>query len=153
MVCLNLPKIGGRTLCAALLSFALFQSSTLAKASPPPDTIGIFDLKAIRSVPLDVETLSKTKQGDVNIEEIRFTSTPGVRVYAVITYKDGAKGAPGFEIVERFRVKPLIGEAERGFFGFAVSPPTGNTDPKRMDSVGGPIYRQPFSILDQFLED
>ena len=118
-----------------------------------PDQIGMFDLKAIRSVPLDVETLAKTKQGDVNIEEIRYTSLPGVRIYAILTYKDGAKSVPGDMVVERFRVKPLISEAENGFFGVAVAPPTGNVDPAKKDSVGGPKYKQPFSINEQFLED
>src|SRR5471030_887644 len=73
-----------------------------------PDKIGIFDLKAIRSVPLDPETLSKTKQGDVNIEQVRFTSLPGVRIYAILTYKDGAHGAAGYVKVERFGAQPLL---------------------------------------------
>ncbi len=138
--------------CAVLAAIAMVSSATSLK-SQTPDTIGIFDLKAIRSVPLDVETISKTKQGDVNIEEIRYTSLPGVRIYAILTYKDGAKAAPGDVVVERFRVKPLIAEATNGFFGVAVAPPTGNTDPTKKDSVGGPKYKQPFSINEQFTED
>ncbi len=57
-----------------------------------PDKIGIFDLKAIRSVPLNPEILAKTKQGDVVIEQVRFTSLPGVRIYAILTYREGARG-------------------------------------------------------------
>lgn len=117
------------------------------------DSIGIFDLKAIRSVPLDPEVLQKTKQGDINIEQIRFTSLPGIRIYAILTYKDGAKSVPGYFVVERFTTKPLIEAAKNGFFGIEVAPPTGNTDPKKMESVGGPAYHEPFSINDQFTPD
>jgi len=149
---MNLKEIVRGSFCAlALAAVALVSASATPKQGP--DSIGIFDLKAIRSVPLDVEVLSKTKQGDVNIEEIRFTSLPGVRIYAILTYKDNAKAAPGYFVVERFRVKPLVAEAANGFFGIAVAPPTGNTDPAKKDSVGGPKYHQPFSINEQFTED
>jgi hypothetical protein len=125
----------------------------ISHGTQSPDTIGIFDLKAIRAVPIDPEILSKTKEGDINIEQIRFTAVPGVRMVATITYKDGAKGAPGYAFVELFKVKPLIAEAKSGFVGIVVEPPTGNTDPKKLESVGGPVYPQPFDFNSQFIED
>ena len=125
----------------------------IAWSDRSPDTIGIFDLRAIRTVPLDPEILSKTKEGDINIEQIRFTAVPGVRMVATITYKEGAKGAPGYAFVELFKVKPLVAEAKSGFVGIVVEPPTGNTDPKKLESVGGPVYPQPFDFNSQFLED
>ncbi|MDR3689823.1 MAG: hypothetical protein P4L46_10625 [Fimbriimonas sp.] len=139
-------------ICLTVASLAVC-SFAAGSGSQSLDQIGMFDLKAIRQVPLDVETLSKTKQGDVTIEEVRYTSLPGVRIYAILTYKESLKAAPGYMVVERFRVKPLVAEAKNGFFGIAVAPPTGNTDPTKHDSVGGPKYKQPFSINQQFLED
>ncbi len=139
--------------CLFLAVSAILSACAATPGATVQERIGIFDLKEIRSVPLDVEILSKSRQGDVNIEEIRYTSLPGVRIYAILTYKDGAKSVPGDVVVERFRVKPLISEATNGFFGVAVAPPTGNTDPTKKDSVGGPKYKQPFSINEQFTED
>ena len=122
-------------------------------ATQTSDNVGMFDLKAIRAVPIDPEILSKTKDGDINIEHIRFTAVPGVRMVATITYKDGAKGAPGYAFVELFKVKPLVAEAKSGFVGIVVEPPTGNSDPTKLESVGGPVYVQPFDFNSQFLED
>jgi hypothetical protein len=124
-----------------------------AWAGQAPQAIGIFDLKAIRAAPLDPEVLSKTKQGDVTIEQVRFTTLPGVRVLATLTYKDGAKAAPGYGFVELFPVKPLVAEADAGFVGFVIAPPTGNKDPKKMESVGGPVYRSPLDFNAQFIPD
>src|SRR5476651_125550 len=130
-----------------MIGLALIAASAIGATTPQNDaTIGIFDLKAIHSAPLDPEVLSKTKQGDVTIEQVRFTTLPGVRVLATLTYKDGAKGAPGYEFVENFPIKPLVAEAEAGFVGFVISPPTGNKDPKKMESVGGPVYPAPFNF-------
>ena len=126
----------------------------LSVAKQAPDKIGIFDLKAIHSVPLDPEILSKTKQGDVNIEQVRFTSLPGVRIYAILTYRDNAKNAPGYVKVERFGAVPLLEQGRNGFFGMSVEAPTGNTDPKRMESVGGPkLVPGTFSIADAYTDD
>ncbi len=118
-----------------------------------PDVIGMFDLKEIRSVPLDPEVLSRTKQGDVTVEQVRFTAAAGVKMVATLTYKDGAKAAPGYAFLELFKVKPLVAEAQAGFVGVVLDPPTGNTDPKKAESLGGPIYPQPFDFNSQFLED
>ncbi len=119
-----------------------------------PERIGIFDLKAIRSVPLNPEILAKTRQGDVVIEQVRFTSLPGVRIYAILTYREGARGLGGITRVERFGAKPLVQEAQNNFFGMMVEPPTGNMDPKRMESVGGPkLVPGQFSINDSYTDD
>lgn len=132
----------------ALIGFAS------ADSRQAPDKIGIFDLKAIRSVPLDPEILSKTKQGDVNIEQVRFTSVPGVRIYAILTYRDNAHGLAGYVKVERFGAQPLIEQGKNGFLGMSVMAPTGNSDPKRMESVGGPkLVPGTFSILDAYTDD
>jgi len=116
--------------------------------------IGIFDLDAIHAVPLNPEVLRKTKQGDVNIEEVRFTSLPGVRIYAILTYKDGAHAAAGYCKVERFGAKPMMLEASHNFFCMTVEPPTGNTDAKKMESVGGPkLTPGTFSIDDAYTDN
>ncbi len=140
----------------AVLSVAVagLVSAAFATTKQGPDKIGIFDLKAIRSVPLDPEVLAKTKQGDVNIEQVRFTSLPGVRIYAILTYKDNAKGLAGYVKVERFGAIPLMEQGRNGFLGMSVMAPTGNTDPKRMESVGGPkLVPGTFSIADAYTDD
>lgn len=145
-----------RGACAGLkstLPVVVLSASMVAHSQQSSATIGIFDLKAIHAVPLDPEVLGKAKDGDVNIERVRFTVLPGVRMMATITYKDGAKGAPGYQFVENFPVNPLIAEAKAGFFGFVITPPTGNKDPKKMESVGGPVYGYPFNFNAQFLPD
>lgn len=140
----------------AILSVAVLGLSTIAHAGQyqGPDKIGIFDLKAIHAVPLDPEILAKTKVGDVNIEQVRFTSVPGVRIYAILTYKDNAKGLAGYVKVERFGCVPLLEQGKNGFLGMSVEAPTGNTDPKRMESVGGPkLVPGTFSIADAYTDD
>jgi len=139
----------------AILSVGVVaMSAAFAGAKQGPDKIGIFDLKAIRSVPLDPEVLAKTKNGDVNIEQVRFTSLPGVRIYAILTYKDNAKGLAGYVKVERFGATPLLEQGRNGFLGMSVMAPTGNTDPKRMESVGGPkLVPGTFSIADAYTDD
>jgi hypothetical protein len=138
---------------SALLYFAISLIGPIVAAGQPQTIIGIFDLKAIHATPLDAEILSKTKQGDVTIEKVRFTTLPGVKVVATLTYKDGAKAAPGYEFVELFPVKPLVAEADSGFCGFVIAPPTGNKDPKKAESVGGPVYSVPFNFNAQFRPD
>ena len=115
--------------------------------------IGMFDLKDIHALPLDPEVISKTKQGDITIEKVRFAVLPGVKMVGTLTYKDGAKAMPGYAFVELFKVDPLVAEARGGFVGILVEPPTGNTDPKIPESVGGPVYHKPFDFNSQFLED
>jgi hypothetical protein len=125
-----------------------------ACAGQLPDKIGIFDLKALHAVPLDPEVLSKTKKDDTVIEQVRFTSLPGVRIYAILTYREGSKGAPGYVKVERFGAVPLLEQGHNGFMGMSVMAPTGNTDPKRMESVGGPkLTPGTFSIWDSYTDD
>ena len=104
-------------------------------------------------MPLDPEVLSKTKQGDITVEQVRYTSLPGVRVVMTLTYKEGAKGAPGYEFVELFPIPTQIAQADSGFVGIFISPPTGNKDPKKIESVGGPVYASPFNFNAQFLPD
>ena len=140
----------------ATLSVVALGLTTMALAGTyqGPDKIGIFDLKAIHAVPLDPEVLSKTKVGDVNIEQVRCTSLPGVRIYAILTYKDNAKGLAGYVKVERFGCVPLLEQGKNGFLGMSVEAPTGNTDPKRMESVGGPkLVPGTFSIADAYTDD
>ena len=141
------------SILATVLGTLLLSAVGRSQATASGDTIGIFDLKAIHSVPLDPEVLSKTKQGDIVIEQVRYTSLPGVRMLMTLTYKEGAKGAPGYEFVENFPVKPLVAEAGVGFCGIVISPPTGNKDPKKLESVGGPVYSTPFNFNAQFLPD
>jgi len=147
-------KIASKTLATLGVVFAGLLATAFAGTRQIPDKVGIFDLKAIRAVPLDPEVLGKTKVGDVNVEQVRFTSLPGVRIYAILTYKDNAKGLAGYVKVERFGAKPLLEQGQNGFLGMSVMPPTGNTDPKRMESLGGPkLTPGTFSILDAYTDD
>lgn len=146
-------KLVNRILAISLASLTLAVAAS-AGTGQTPDKIGMFDLKAIRAVPLDPEILSKTKQDGINIEQIRFTSLPGVRIYAILTYKDNAVGIPGYVKVERFGALPLMEQGKNGFFGMSVCAPTGNTDPKRMESLGGPkLVPGTFSINDAYTDD
>lgn len=136
----------------ALLAFTLMTTAA-ANAQERPDKVGIFDLKAIHSVPLNPEVIGKTKKGNLVFEEVRFTSVPGVRVYAILSYKEGAKKLPGIMVVDRFKAKAKEVEATNNYFAISVAPPDGNQDPKKKDSVGGPNLKQPFSLDDQFTTD
>jgi len=147
-------KLTQRILAIISVSALTLLGTAFAGFRQTPDKIGIYDLKTIRSVPLDPEILAKTKQGDVNIEQVRFTSLPGVRIYAILTYKDNAHGLAGYVKVERFGAQPLIEQGKNGFLGMSVMAPTGNTDPKRMESLGGPkLIPGTFSIADAYTDD
>lgn len=124
-----------------------------ANAQERPDKVGIYDLKAIHSVPLNPEVIGKTKKGNIIFEEVRFTSVPGVRIYAILSYKEGANKLPGLMVVDRFRAKTKEVEATNNYFAISVAPPSGNQDPTKKDSVGGPKYHQPFSLDDQYTND
>jgi|GEM_PF-1328402 len=122
-------------------------------AQTPLGKIGIFDLPAIRSVPLDPEVISHTENAGIVTETVRFTSVPGVRVLTILTYPAKAKGLPGVIFARRFGAEPRLADAKAGFVGVSVAPPVGNDDPKRMDSVGGPTYNIQASFRQLFSSD
>jgi dienelactone hydrolase len=116
--------------------------------------IGIFDLDAIRSVPLNPEVIGKTKKGNIVFEEVKFTSSPGVRTYMILSYKEGANRLPGIMVVDRFKAKTKEVEASNNYFAISVAPVSGNMDPKKKDTSGGPkIDPNAFSIEAHFTEN
>lgn len=122
-----------------------------AASQEKPSTIGIYDLKAIRSAPLDARTIGKTKKGDLIFEEVRYTSVPGVSIYMILSYKEGARRLPGILILDRFKAKPKEVEAKYGYVGISVAPPSGNFDPAKKETVGGPkLNVQTFNMDDHY---
>lgn len=127
-------------LCAGLaaLSGAALPTQNGAK-------IGIYDLAAIHATPLNPEVLSKKTENGIVTEAVRITTVPGVRALVWMSYKTGARGAPGVLFATRFapddqRLAAQKNDAKVGFVGISVSPPVGNDDEKRLDSVGGPAF-------------
>lgn len=147
------PSLKNARLWCALLFLVALIGSAFAAGQDEPDKIGIFDLKAIRSVPLNPEVIAKTKKGNLIFEEIRYTSVPGVRVYAILSYKANANKLPGIMVVDRFKAKTKEVEATNNYFAISVAPPSGNMDPTKKDTVGGPKYPVPFSLDDQYTAD
>jgi hypothetical protein len=142
-----------RALAAAAISLVVGAAAAGQTPGIKNDHIGIYDLKALHSVPLDPEVVSKVTEGNIVYEKVRFTSVPGVRAFAILSYKIGAQHLPGILVVDRFRAYPRKVEAMNGYVGIEVAPPDGNRDPNRDDSIGGPRYQTPFSIDDQFRDD
>lgn len=111
--------------------------------------IGIFDLAEIRSTPLEPQVVNKTEANGIVTEEIRFTSQPGVRVFAYLSYPKGGKTLPTNVAIRNTGAEPRRQEAQVGFVGFSLSSPEGNTDPLKKLTVGGAHYTEE----EQFTED
>jgi hypothetical protein len=142
-----------RKVLALLLLLVALTASAVA-AQERPDKVGIFDLKALRAIPLNAEVLGKTKKDGLIYEEVRFTSVPGVRIYMILSYKEGANRLPGIMVVDRFVAKTKETEAKNGYFTISVAPPSGNFDPKKKASVGGPkMDPATFSMDDHYTDD
>lgn len=138
----------------AVVGILCLLSSVLAETpGTKRDKIGIYDLNEIHSIPLNPEVVSKTEDGDLVYERVRFSSVDNIRVFALLSYRKGASKLPGLLIVDRFKAVPKKIEASNGYFTVSVAPPDGNLDPQKDDSVGGPKLRSPFSIDNQFLDD
>jgi len=118
-------------------------TSEIAKPLEPVDgKIGIFDLKKIHSLPLDPEIVKKTEDGVVISEEIRFTSRPGVRTFMIITYHKGMLKRPVSMNVRNYGVSSMVLEAKNSFVGVSVCAPSGNNDPTKKLTLGGPPFNQ-----------
>jgi len=122
--------------------------STVVK--PENSTIGIFNLPLIHAVPLEPEILSKVDKDDIVTEELRFTSAPGVRVFAYLSYPLDKKTHLPLKnlptnITVRYRgSESRRGDAKVGFVGFSLSAPSGNTDTTIKETIGGPPFEQDF---------
>lgn len=135
----------------SLAALFLLCFSTRAAAQEKPESIGIYNLKEIRSVPLNARTIGKTKKGNLLFEEVRFTSVPGVSIYMILSYKIGSRHLPGILVLDRFKAKPKEVEATNGYFGISVAPPSGNFDPQKRETVGGPkLNVKTFSLDDHY---
>lgn len=117
------------------------------------EKIGIYDLAAIHGIPLSPKVISRTVEDGIVFEKVRFSSVENVQVFAILSYKEGAKKLPGIVIVDRFRAFPKKVEAQNGYFAISVAPPNGNLDANKDESVGGPRYRQPFTLDEQFRDN
>lgn len=107
-----------------------------AQAAAP--TIGIFDLAEIRSTPLDAQTVSKTVRNGVVTEEIRFTSSPGIRCFAYLCYPKDGKKLPTNISIRNYGAEARQDEAATGFASWSVCAPEGNNDPSKKLTFGGP---------------
>lgn len=106
------------------------------------EKIGIFDLEAIHQVPLDAKIIATRDEGEVVIEEIRFTGRPGVSVYMVMTYAKGAQKRPLTLAMQNEGTLTPLAEARNGFVGISVCPPNAITDPAKPLTTGGPAFNQ-----------
>lgn len=123
------------------LAIASLSCAALASAAwPQGGKVGIFDLDAIHATPLQPEIVARSVEGGVVTEAVRFTSVPGVRPLLIITYKPGTKSKPSLVFARRFGAEARLAEAQAGFVGVSIAPPSGNEDPNRIDAVGGPHY-------------
>jgi hypothetical protein len=105
-----------------------------------PEKIGIFDLAALGSVPLEPQVVARSVEGGIVTEAIRFTSEPGFRPLMILSYKQGLMNRPGIVFARRFGAEARTEEAKAGFVGISIAPPAGNGDPARLDAVGGSTY-------------
>lgn len=155
MIRLSLPAVRrGRT--AALAATLALSALSLAQTPVPgikTDKIGIYDLAAIHAIPLAPKVISKTEENGIVFEKVRFSSVDDVKVFAILSYKKGATKLPGLVIVDRFRAFPKQVEASNGYFAISVAPPSGNMDENKDESIGGPRYRQPFTLDEQFRDN
>ncbi|OPZ83273.1 MAG: PhoPQ-activated pathogenicity-related protein [bacterium ADurb.Bin429] len=117
-------------------------NAALKPLEPVDGKVGIFDLPAIRAVPMDVEIVKKTVEDGIAIEEIRFTSRPGVRALMILTYAPGKFKRPVSLNVRNYGVATLKLEAKNTFVGVSVCPTSGNSDPTKRLTVGGPPFNQ-----------
>ncbi len=115
------------------------------KAVIPTGKIGIFDLTAIHSVPLEPEILSHKEDGNTVIEEVRFTSTPGIRVFGYFCYPKTGKKLPGVLTVRFQGAETRKEESAVGMVGFSISAPSGNKDQQKKDSIGGVNFASDFT--------
>lgn len=107
------------------------------KPAMPSGKIGIFDLTAIHAVPLDPEIISRKEDATTVTEEVRYTSTPGVRVFGYFCYPKVGKKLAGVLTVRFQGAESRKGDAQCGMVGFSVSAPSGNTDATKKDTTGG----------------
>ena len=121
----------------------------LAAGQAAPTKIGIFDLQAIRSVPMNVEVVKKTESNGVITEEIRFTGVPGVRSFAYFCYPKGGKKLPTNIAIRNYGAEARQDEAMTGFASWSVCAPEGNTDTTKKLTVGGARNTE----AEQFTED
>lgn len=152
-----------KKLASLLISAFLVSAAGAVTPGVKYDKIGIYDLKAIHGIDLAPEVISKKVEDGIVIEKVRFSSVnypgkadnPGkpVRVFAILSYKEGAQKLPGLVIIERFKANPWKTTAQNNYFVISVAPPNGNQDPKLDQSVGGPKYMQPFSLDDQYVDN
>ncbi len=111
---------------------------------PVDGKVGIFDLKAIHSVPLEPQIISKTVDGNIVTEQIRYTSEPGIRVFAYLSYPKGGRNLPVNMLARFVGAEPRKEDAGFGFMGFSVCAPNGNTDESKQESLGGDPLQNDF---------
>jgi len=139
-----------------ILALAGLAFSCISAAQTPGiknDKIGIYDLAAIHAIPLKAETIAKTEEDGVIFEKVRFSSVDNVRVFAILSYKKGASKLPGILVVDRLKAFTKKTEAVNGYFAISICPPNGNQDANRDESLGGPRYRLPFSLDEQYRDN
>jgi hypothetical protein len=131
--------------------YLLAVAAVSAPAAPvqAPTKIGIFDLQEIRSTPLDAQVVKKVERNGVVTESIRFTSAPGIRIFAYLSYPKGGKSLPTNVAIRNYGAEARQDEAATGFASWSLCAPEGNTDPKQDLTVGGPKNLE----AEQFTDD
>lgn len=107
--------------------------------------IGIFDLDAIRSVPLDAAVTNHTEADGVATDEIRFTAMPGIRAFAYMSYPVGGRSLPTNVQVRNFGAETRRAEGASGFVGFSACAPQANQDPNAKLTLGGAKATEAFT--------
>lgn len=139
----------------AALGTTSVSAESLQPLQPVGGKIGIFDLKDIDSVPYAPEVLKRTEQimttvdgtkKPIIIEAIRITGRPGVRVFLYLAYPKGAQKLPVHVTVINEGVRPLVEEAQAGRCGVMVCSTDAKTDPKQMLTLGGPPFKQFYTL-------
>jgi hypothetical protein len=128
-----------------LVGLSPVQAAKDGPLSPEDGKIGIFDLKAIRAVPLEAEVVAHREEDGIAVDEIRYTSRPGVRVFAILTYPQGKKRSPLMVFVRNAGAETRKVEAKNGFATLSVCAPANNRDPNKKLSTGGPPFNQFFT--------
>ncbi|HOS42924.1 MAG TPA: hypothetical protein PK794_04460, partial [Armatimonadota bacterium] len=130
-------------LCSSFATVGALRAS--AQAAPGGGKIGIFDLPAIHATPLAPEILTRTEEGNIITEEVRFTSVPGVRVFGYYSYPKGGKKLPGVLLARYVGAESRKADAKNGFVGFSIAAPNANADPAKKESLGGAPFNQNFT--------
>lgn len=106
--------------------------------------IGVFDLDAIRSRPLNARVLKVDDVDGVVTEQIRYNVMDGIDAFAYLSYPSGKTHLAGNFTMQNFGAKARREQAKQGFFEFSPSAPEKNFDASKTVTVGGTNFNESF---------